>query len=287
LNPTINWILNGSVVASNTFTYGGTFANNDVLKVEMISADDCVANPVVADSTILSVNSLPAVTLGSQGYVCELDGPKLLSGGQPAGGVYSGSGIVNDSIYPASAGVGSHWVYYTYTDVTTGCSRTKQRAISVQPAPGKPTISQNTAGELEAATPAGTFTYEWLDANMNPISGANGATFLPQSNGDYYVRIVSNIQCSNVSDAYSVMNIGLGEALTSGWSVYPNPAQKVLTLRVEGAADVRLLDASGRLVYSGRVSGEAQLDVQDWARGTYVLQIITDAGVANEAIVLQ
>jgi hypothetical protein len=83
------------------------------------------------------------------------------------------------------------------------------------------------------------------------------------------------------------MNIGLGEALTSGWSVYPNPVQKVLTLRVEGAADVRLLDASGRLVYSGRVSGEAQLDVQDWARGTYVLQIITDAGVANEAIVLQ
>ena len=287
LNPTINWILNGSVVASNTFTYGGTFANNDVLKVEMISADDCVANPVVADSTILSVNSLPAVTLGSQGYVCELDGPKLLSGGQPAGGVYSGSGIVNDSIYPASAGVGSHWVYYTYTDVTTGCSRTKQRAISVQPAPSKPTVSQNTTGELEAATPAGTFTYEWLDANMNPISGANGATFLPQSNGDYYVRIVSNIQCSNVSDAYSVMNIGLSEALTSGWSVYPNPAQKVLTLRVEGAADVRLLDASGRLVYSGRVSGEAQLDVQDWARGTYVLQIITDAGVANEAIVLQ
>jgi hypothetical protein len=35
------------------------------------------------------------------------------------------------------------------------------------------------------------------------------------------------------------------------------------------------------------VHGEVQLDVQDWARGTYVLQIITDAGVANEAIVLQ
>lgn len=287
LNPTINWRLNGSIVASNTFTYGGIFANNDVLKVEMVSADNCVANPIVADSMILSVNSLPAVTLGSQGYVCELDGPQLLSGGQPSGGVYSGSGIANDSIDPAAAGVGSHWVYYTYTDATTGCSNTKQRAISIQPAPGKPTVSQNTTGELAAATPAGTFTYEWLDANMNPISGANGATFLPQSNGDYYVRIFSNIQCSNVSDVYSVVNIGLGEALTSGWSVYPNPAQKVLTLRVEGAAQVRFLDAAGRLVYTGRVSGEMQLDVQDWARGTYVLQIITDTGVENEAIVLQ
>ena len=287
LNPTINWILNGSVVASNSFTYGGTFANNDVLKVQMISSDDCVANPVVEDSITLMVNSLPAVTLGSQGYVCELDGPQLLSGGQPLGGIYSGSGIVNDSIYPSTSGVGSHWVYYTYTDPTTGCSRTKQRAISVQPAPGKPTVSQNTMGELEAATPAGTFTYEWLDASMNPISGATGATFLPQSNGDYYVRILSNILCSNVSDAYSVVNIGLDEAMTTGWSVYPNPAQKIVTLRVEGAADVRLLDASGRLVYSGRISGEAQLDVQNWARGTYVLQVITATGVENEAIVLQ
>ena len=286
LNPTINWILNGTVVSSNTFTYSGTFVNNDVLKVEMLSSDDCVANPSVADSLTLTVNSLPTVTLGSQGYVCELDGPQLLSGGQPLGGVYSGSGIVNDSIYPSTAGVGSHWVYYTYTDATTGCSKTKQRAISVQPAPGKPTVSQNTTGELEAATPAGTFTYEWLDANMDPISGATGATFLPQSNGDYYVRIFSNILCSNVSDVYSVVNIGFGEALTSGWSVYPNPAQKVLTIRIEGSADVRLLDAAGRLVYKGTISGEANLDVENWARGTYVLQIITDSGIENEAIVL-
>ena len=286
LNPTINWILNGTVVSSNTFTYSGTFVNNDVLKVEMLSSDDCVANPSVADSLTLTVNSLPTVTLGSQGYVCELDGPQLLSGGQPLGGVYSGSGIVNDSIYPSTAGVGSHWVYYTYTDATTGCSKTKQRAISVQPAPGKPTVSQNTTGELEAATPAGTFTYEWLDANMDPISGATGATFLPQSNGDYYVRIFSNILCSNVSDVYGVVNIGFGEALTSGWSVYPNPAQKVLTIRIEGSADVRLLDAAGRLVYKGTISGEANLDVENWARGTYVLQIITDSGIESEAIVL-
>jgi hypothetical protein len=121
---------------------------------------------------------------------------------------------------------------------------------------------------------------------MDLISGATGATFLPQSNGDYYVRIFSNILCSNVSDVYSVVNIGFGEALTSGWSVYPNPAQKVLTIRIEGSADVRLLDAAGRLVYKGTISGEANLDVENWARGTYVLQIITDSGIENEAIVL-
>jgi len=59
-----------------------------------------------------------------------------------------------------------------------------------------------------------------------------------------------------------------------------------LTIRIEGSADVRLLDAAGRLVYKGKISGEANLDVENWARGTYVLQIITDSGIENEAIVL-
>jgi hypothetical protein len=40
------------------------------------------------------------------------------------------------------------------------------------------------------------------------------------------------------------------------------------------------------LVYKGTISGEANLDVENWARGTYVLQIITDSGIENEAIVL-
>ena len=286
--PSLNWVLNGTVVASNTTSYANTFQNGDVLTVRLTSSDDCVANPIVADSVTFTVNSLPQVSLGSQGYVCELDGPQALSGGQPAGGIYSGAGVVNDSIYPSTAGVGSHWIYYTYTDASTGCSNTKQRAISVQPAPSQPTVTQNpTSGELEAGTPAGTFTYQWLDANMDPIAGATNATYLPAANGTYYVRIFSNILCSNVSDAYSVVNIGLDEELLSAIQIYPNPAQTKVQIALQGEAQVRIVDAAGREVYNNWVAQRTSIDVQDWARGAYIVQTIQGTESVHIPLILQ
>ena len=284
----MNWVLNGTVVASNTTSYANTFQNGDVLTVRLTSSDDCVANPIVADSVTFTVNSLPQVSLGSQGYVCELDGPQALSGGQPAGGIYSGAGVVNDSIYPSTAGVGSHWIYYTYTDASTGCSNTKQRAISVQPAPSQPTVTQNpTSGELEAGTPAGTFTYQWLDANMDPIAGATNATYLPAANGTYYVRIFSNILCSNVSDAYTVVNIGLDEELLSAIQIYPNPAQTKVQIALQGEAQVRIVDAAGREVYNNWVAQRTSIDVQDWARGAYIVQTIQGTESVHIPLILQ
>ena len=288
LAPSIDWIVNGSVVASNTGSFASVFTDGDVLKVKMTSSDDCVAVKTAADSVTMTVQNLPAVTLSSQGYLCELDGPGQLSGGMPAGGVYSGLGISNDTIYPSISGVGSHWVNYTYTEPTTGCANDKKRAISIQAAPGQPTLSQNSiSGYLVAATPAGTYTYQWLDGNMDPISGATNATFLPTSNGNYFIKITSNILCSNTSAAYMVVNIGLDEENLSGFEMYPNPATNRLTFNVQGSAEVHVLDAAGRLFYSGLVEGKYSLDVQDWARGVYMVQVLRAGEITGAPVVLK
>ena len=288
LAPSIDWIVNGTVVASNNLAFASVFTDGDVLKVRMTSSDNCVAVKTAADSVTMTVNNLPAVTLSSQGYLCELDGPMQLSGGMPAGGIYSGLGISNDTIYPSLSGVGSHWVYYTYTEPTTGCANEKKRAISIQAAPGQPTLTQNTiSGELEASTPSGTYSYQWLDGNMDPISGATSSTFLPTSNGTYYVKITSNILCSNTSAAYTVVNIGLNEENLSGFEMYPNPATDRLTFNVQGSAEVRILDAAGRLVYTGFVEGKYSLDVQDWARGVYMVQVLRAGKTTGTPVVLK
>ena len=288
LAPSIDWIVNGTVVASNNLAFASVFTDGDVLKVRMTSSDNCVAVKTAADSVTMTVNNLPAVTLSSQGYLCELDGPMQLSGGMPAGGIYSGLGISNDTIYPSLSGVGSHWVYYTYTEPTTGCANEKKRAISIQAAPGQPTLTQNTiSGELEASTPSGTYSYQWLDGNMDPISGATNSTFLPTSNGTYYVKITSNILCSNTSAAYTVVNIGLNEENLSGFEMYPNPATDRLTFNVQGSAEVRILDAAGRLVYTGFVEGKYSLDVQDWARGVYMVQVLRAGKTTGTPVVLK
>jgi PKD repeat protein len=59
---------------------------------------------------------LPDVTLTVPDYVSITTPPFQLTGGSPAGGIYSGPGVSNGIFYPEEAGLGDHTITYTYTD---------------------------------------------------------------------------------------------------------------------------------------------------------------------------
>jgi len=65
---------------------------------------------------------LPTVTftMADLDY-CVGDGSFKLTGGSPANGVYTGTGVIADSFNPTIAGQGVHTITYTFTD-TNGCS---------------------------------------------------------------------------------------------------------------------------------------------------------------------
>ena len=62
--------------------------------------------------------------------VCITDAPLTLSGGSPAGGIYSGTGVTSATFNPSTAGTGIWNIVYTYTDVNT-CSDTAIQSIAV------------------------------------------------------------------------------------------------------------------------------------------------------------
>lgn len=76
------------------------------------------------------VLTAPNATLGSLGTVCNTAPAFTLTGGSPAGGMYSGNGVSNNQFNPAVAGVGTHVIYYTYT-AANGCSDVANNNISV------------------------------------------------------------------------------------------------------------------------------------------------------------
>jgi len=72
----------------------------------------------------------PTVTLSPLSSAC-LSWPAFtLTGGLPAGGTYSGTGVLGGMFTPASAGVGNHTVVYTYVDAS-GCSNSASQTIFV------------------------------------------------------------------------------------------------------------------------------------------------------------
>src|SRR5690554_336525 len=78
------------------------------------------------------VNQSPSVTLSNFPTLCVNYNAILLSQGNPNNGVYSGPGIDGNQFNPTTAGVGTHTITYTYTNLLTGCSTSKSKEIVVE-----------------------------------------------------------------------------------------------------------------------------------------------------------
>jgi hypothetical protein len=112
-------LASGSVfpIGTTTITYLATDASNN--------EDSC--------SFTVTVNPKPAVAIAAftPDTVCETDPAINLPVGTPATGTYSGNGVVGTTFNPNTAGVGAHYVVYSYTDSITTCSNMDSTMIVV------------------------------------------------------------------------------------------------------------------------------------------------------------
>ncbi len=157
-NPTVTWATAGTY----TVTLTATNANGSNTTTQSFTV---AANPTVTQSAISAV--------------CATASPITLSGGSPAGGTYSGTGVSGGTFNPANASVGSNTVTYTYTNAS-GCSATATTAITVNAAPS---IASTTPGSvcgsgtvtLGATPSAGTVS--WYAAASGGTALGTGNTF--------------------------------------------------------------------------------------------------------------
>lgn len=92
------------------------------------TAEGCFAT----DTVRVNVNPLPSVSLASFAPISYYAAPITLSGGAPAGGTYSGTGVSNGTFDPGATSIGLQTIYYTYTDAN-GCTNTASATIDVIP----------------------------------------------------------------------------------------------------------------------------------------------------------
>lgn len=82
------------------------------------------------DQVTVTVNANPTVSLGALSQVCTYTPAFTLTGGSPAGGNYTGTGVSSGNFNPASSGAGTFLITYSYMD-GNGCSGTAQSNIVV------------------------------------------------------------------------------------------------------------------------------------------------------------
>jgi len=96
---------------------------------------DPLTNCTNTNTITINVIAVPTVGLGAFAPVCENDAVFTLTGGTPAGGTYSGTGVTHPNFDPSGAGVGTHTITYTFSNGT--CSNTATSDLVVN---GLPTV---------------------------------------------------------------------------------------------------------------------------------------------------
>ncbi len=173
-------------------------------------------------SFTITVNPLPTVTCpGNITGITTSDAAFALSGGSPAGGTYSGTGVSGGSFNPAVAGMGVHSITYSYTD-GNGCGNSCTYTIAVTPpCNGNQVVvkinTDNNAGQLS-----------WVITNSANVTVASGSLNNGQNNST-----VSNTVClsySPGSDCYGFKLMdSFGDGITNGgWELRTTGGKLIL-----------------------------------------------------------
>lgn len=209
--------LQASGALSYSWTPSGTLSSNSdpiVIATPVSTTTYTVTGTDVGgcqDSKTLAiiVNQLPLVTLSSFQSICINEGEVTLSGGNPAGGTYFGTGVSSGILDPTIPGPGNNQIGYTYTDIH-GCIDTATRNLNIK---NSPTVTLSTFSDV------------CIDAGSFALSGGSPA------GGDYSGTGVNSNDIFNPSTAgpgtftitYIATAQGCSDTATNSLSVNPLP----------------------------------------------------------------
>jgi len=95
------------------------------------------------------------------------------------------------------------------------------------------------------------------------------------SGGTYIVIVNDDIGCfENETDTIIVSSqLSLTESSTSEISIYPNPSSDQITIKVDGSFEYKLLSLSGETILVGQATDKINIDVLNFAMGSYIIEI--------------
>lgn len=236
-------------------------------RVRVNSSND----PITGDDNgvDITINPNPSIDAGDNEIVCEGEELTLTADNPDNANISWDGGITNGVAFVATATQN-----YEVTAELNGCTSTDIVQVTVVNAPATPTITVNGDGDLEVSISTGQ-TVEWyLDGVL--ITGQNGATLTPTSNGDY-TAVVSEGSCSSEeSDVFTVDFVSIQEATQQVFKIYPNPTSGLLTIQGLHSEfgeqnTIEVYDINGKTLLSSEY--KTQLNVQHLDKGIYFIKI--------------
>lgn len=129
---TYDWIISGGTQVSGTNTNNitidwGNTAGAAIVKV--VENNGCTLGDTITLN--ITLNALPVVSFTGLDSVLQISDLAVTLTGNPFGGIFSGTGISGDQFDPATAGLGTHEIVYTYTDVNS-CENADTQYVDIR-----------------------------------------------------------------------------------------------------------------------------------------------------------
>lgn len=155
-----------------------------------------------------------------------------------------------------------------------GCSGSVIASVVFNPIPAIPSITQS--GNTLTATGTGEFTWT---LNGNPISNNSGNTLSVTATGTYAAIVTNSNGCTSEAGSIVVTVVSVDNYALNEWSLYPNPANDLISIQLPGAAsfDIQIIDMAGKVVLHRTGTGNSfQLNVSNLAQGMYDVRMTSD-----------
>jgi PKD repeat protein len=133
--------------------------------------------------------------------------------------------------------------------------------------------------------------WDFGDANT---STSNNPSHTYSAAGTYQVVLTSsNGPCSD-SDTITIVVLEVDAVIEyddTNWSVYPNPAESLLTIELNhlnANSGVMVYGVDGKLVYNRNLNTlNSTIDVSEWAKGSYVIRLISDSSISHRNVIVK
>ncbi|MEM1322196.1 MAG: PKD domain-containing protein [Bacteroidota bacterium] len=131
-DPVYEWSVNGTPINNNSRTYAdSSLQNGDIVTFTVTSSEACTSPSVATLTDVVQYAPLPSVSLEMEDTLCLSNQQLPLTGGTPAGGIYSGP-FIRDNMLDLSAITDETTINITYSYVSKlNCSAEVTRPLSL------------------------------------------------------------------------------------------------------------------------------------------------------------
>lgn len=268
-------VFSGPGISGSNFTPSSANVGQNVITYT-VTGGSCAG---LAYDTV-NIIAAPQISASGLGTTACINGIASQLTGTPAGGTFSGTGVVDTLglffFAPGLSGLGQHSVTYSYTDTTTGCTAQLVQTVTVNDTPsvsltGLPAEAcVNGPGIPLSGTPSGG-TY-----NGQGIAGTSFFPNLAGVGGPYLIEYVYTDQngCSNIAPYQYIEVLALPDVFIGN------------DTSICGSGSVTLDAGPGYLSYNWGSQGQTQT-INVSTPGTYIVAVVdTNACVGRDTIVV-